>query len=257
MPHSPALTSPWVTISIVSHGDADKIASLLEDLNSHERITRFQIILTDNLGTNLPAFDDFSEASIHVIRNQRPCGFACNHNRAFQLANADYFCVLNPDVLFHESVFDHLITLLEKGITDLVAPLIVDSSGILQDSFRRLPTPLDILKRRWPGYRFSPIPPSANGRIRPDWLAGMFLLMKSETYRKLDGFDESYHMYYEDVDLCTRARLAGLRLLVDTGVSIQHDAQRESRKNLRYLLWHVQSAFRFYNSSVYKQALKL
>jgi len=251
------MAHPWVAISIVSHGDAEKIVSLLESLNSQEHISRFQIILTDNLGTDLPVFDSHTGSSIEVIRNKHAKGFASNHNHAFQLSRGNFFCVMNPDVIFHKAVFDRLIELLETGTADLIAPLITDSKGELQDSYRRLPKPVEILKRRWPGYHFSPIPPDMDGMIRPDWMAGIFLLMKSETFRKLGGFDEGYYLYYEDVDLCSRARLAGLKLLVDTGVSIQHEAQRDSRKSPRYLLWHLQSALRFYNSPIYRQTLKL
>ena len=79
------------------------------------------------------------------------------------------------------------------------------------------------------------------------------MLMASETFRSLSGFDEKYHLYFEDVDFCARAKLAGLKLLVDTNVRVFHDAQRASRNNIIYLLWHIQSAIRFFTSSVYKK----
>jgi N-acetylglucosaminyl-diphospho-decaprenol L-rhamnosyltransferase len=253
---SPPSNKPLVTLSIVSHGDAEKVARLLESLRSCEQNSQFRVILTDNLGDNLPAFDSSAGASFTILRNQRPCGFACNHNQAFRLVETSYFCILNPDVLFEQEVFGHLIALLETDKADIVAPLIVDSNAVVQDSFRALPTPLDIVRRKLPGYRFVPIPPDADDLVRPDWMAGILLLLKSETYRKLNGFDDRYRFYFEDVEFCTRARLAGLKLLVDTGVRIQHDARRASRKSIRYLLWHIQSAFRFYTSPVYKQALR-
>ena len=79
------------------------------------------------------------------------------------------------------------------------------------------------------------------------------MFMRSETYRVLNGFDEKYRLYFEDVDFCARAQLAGLKILVDTNIRIQHDAHHASRKNLIYLFWHIQSAFRFFTSPVYKK----
>jgi len=258
MPKDSALSvKPGVTLSVVSHGDSQKVAMLLESLRAHEPGRQFQIILTDNLGKELPDIEGNAGGSIEIIRNERPQGFARNHNQAFKLARTDYFCILNPDVIFPDEVFDRLISTVEMSGADVVAPLIVDSGGSVQDSFRALPRPLDLVRRRLPGYHPSPIPPDAGGLVRPEWIAGTFMLLKNETYGQISGFDEKYHLYFEDVDFCTRARLLGLRLLVDTRVQLQHDAQRTSQKSLRYLLWHLRSAIRFYSSGVYRRAIRM
>jgi len=248
---------PLVTLSIVSHGDADKVIRLLESLHAWERDISYQLIVTDNLGDDLPPLDGHAGIPVTILRNQRPLGFARNHNQAFRSAGTKYFCVLNPDIFFEQAVFGHLIAMLEKDQADIVAPLIVDANTVVQDSFRALPTPFDLVRRKLPGYIFTLIPRDADGLIKPDWMAGMFLLLKSEAYRRLGGFDERYRIYFEDVDLCTRARLAGLKLLVDPEVRVQHSARRASRSEFRYLLWHIQSALRFFVSPVYRQALRI
>ena len=78
-----------------------------------------------------------------------------------------------------------------------------------------------------------------------------------EIFGALKGFDERYHFYFEDVEFSTRARLAGYRLLLEPAVSAKHDAHRGSRKNLKYLAWHIRSAFRFFTSKTYKKAKEL
>jgi N-acetylglucosaminyl-diphospho-decaprenol L-rhamnosyltransferase len=250
-----------VTVSIVSHGDAKKTKSALESIQIHEQSHKIQIIVTDNLGNDLPELDPSPWASLIILRNQKIMGFAHNHNQAFKLATGKYFCVLNPDILFVEHIFPLLIKRLEREAA-IISPLIIDSSNTIQDSFREFPTPLSILKRRLPGYHFTALPPDDLGIIHPDWIAGMFMFMRSETYCQLGGFDEKYHLYFEDVDFCLRARSLDLPVpgrvlpLVDTNLHIQHNAQRASRKNLRYLLWHLQSAIRFFTSKVYKDTKK-
>ena len=139
----------------------------------------------------------------------------------------------------------------------MIAPKIVDENGTAQDSFRALPSPFEIIRRRLPGYKFKPYQPDHDGLIRPDWLAGMFWLMDSDVYRKLGGMDERYRLYFEDVDFCTRARLAGMKILVDARAQIRHDAQRSSRKNPYYLFLHIWSAIRFFTSPVYRQILRI
>jgi GT2 family glycosyltransferase len=246
---------PLITLSIVSHGDADKIGHLLASLQKHEPDTgRFEIILTDNLGNNLPQFDPGPWESIRTIRSEQQGGFAYNHNRAFEAAKGEYFAILNPDLIFENPVFDELLTSLQTHHADLIAPQIIDTNGIIQDSARSLPTPNELIRRRMPDYDSEGQELDANGFIHPDWIAAMFWLMGSDVYRQLGGMDERYRLYFEDVDFCTRARLKGMKIVVDTKAQVQHDAQRSSRKKLYYLFLHIQSAVRFFTSNVYHQA---
>ena len=242
-----------LTISIVSHGNATDVEQLLSSLLLHEVVNRFQIIVTDNLGNDFP---DSQQENYVVIRNEQPRGFAHNQNNAFLHAEGEYFCVLNPDVVLVQSVFDQLIGRIASGQADIVAPLVVDADGTVQDSFRNLPTPFELFRRRFMKQIHMSQLPTNNGLFSPDWVAGMFVLMKTDTYEQLGGFDEKYHLYFEDVDICVRAKLYGISLFVDTKAKIQHNAHRSSKKSLKYLFWHLKSASQFFLSDVYRQARK-
>jgi GT2 family glycosyltransferase len=247
-----------ITLSIVSHGDADKISRLLASIQRYETdIRRFQIILTDNLKNDLPDFDPLPWHSFHIIRNRQQAGFAKNHNKAFELAQGGYFAILNPDLVFVQPIFERLITRLYNLRADLIAPQLVDENGNAQDSFRSLPTPWEIIRRRLPGYQFETVQADEQGLIQPDWMAGMFWFMRSDVYRQLGGMDERYRLYFEDVDFCARARIKGMKFVVDTRLTVRHDAQRSSRRNLYYLFLHGQSAMRFFRSPVYRQVRSL
>lgn len=246
-----------ITLSIVSHGNAEQIGLLLASLQKQEQtVKRFQLILTDNLKNDLPDFDPTPWASLQVLRNDQQLGFAQNHNNAFKISQGSYFAILNPDLIFARPVFEQLITSLHEHQADVIAPKIVDENGTAQDSFRTMPSPFEIIRRRLPGYKFKPYQPDSEGLIRPDWIAGMFWLMKADVYRQLGGMDQKYRLYFEDVDFCTRARIKGMKLLVDSHLQVRHDAQRSSRRKLYYFFLHTQSAVRFFTSSVYRQALQ-
>jgi len=250
----PASINPLITVSVVSHGNAREVEQLLESLIQHEQGEKLQILVTDNLSNDVP---EMEYENCTVLRNKEPKGFAHNQNVAFRHARGDYFCVLNPDIVFVQSVFDRLVARIDTGHTDIVAPLVIDSQGLFQDSFRDLPTPSELIRRRLGRDTHHVQLAEDIETIRPDWMAGILLLMKAATYEQLGGFDESYYLYMEDVDICTRARLQGLSLLVDAGTKVQHNAHRSSKQKLRYLLWHLQSAWRFFTSPVYKNARKL
>ncbi|MEW6186778.1 MAG: hypothetical protein AB1585_13670, partial [Thermodesulfobacteriota bacterium] len=93
--------------------------------------------------------------------------------------------------------------------------------------------------------------PVGEAVFSPDWVAGIFLLLSSRVFALLNGFDERYFLYFEDVDLCCRIRQAGYRILLDPTVSVVHNARRDSHRKINYLGWHTLSAIRFFSSPVY------
>ena len=252
-------SAPLFTLSIVSHGDADKITRLLDGIRQAEADirNRCQLILTDNLKNELPEYDPADWASFRILRNERQLGFAENHNNAFKHAEGQYFVILNPDLVFERPILERLRISLHDRQADLIAPQIVDETGAVQDSYRPLPTPFELIRRRMPGYIFKPYQPDSEGMIRPDWIAGMFWMLRSETYRQLGGMDEKFFLYLEDVDFCSRARLRGMKVMVDSNIQVRHDAQRSSRRKLYYLYLHTRSALRFFLSPVYRQVCRL
>jgi GT2 family glycosyltransferase len=79
-----------------------------------------------------------------------------------------------------------------------------------------------------------------------DWVAGMFLFFPQAIFREIRGFDEHFFLYYEDVDICARIWLSGRRVMLHPGVSVIHDPRRTSRRNLRYMRWHLSSMLRYF-----------
>ncbi|MFH0933988.1 MAG: glycosyltransferase family 2 protein, partial [Pseudomonadota bacterium] len=120
------------------------------------------------------------------------------------------------------------------------------------DNARNLPAPGEILKKLLGG-KSSVYREEAGKPLEPDWLAGMFLVFPCAVFRELQGFDERYFMYYEDVDICVRLRLAGYRVRLCGGVAAIHEAQRSSHRNLRHLGWHMASMLRFFLSEPYRR----
>jgi GT2 family glycosyltransferase len=93
--------------------------------------------------------------------------------------------------------------------------------------------------------------------ISPDWVGGMFMLLRRETFAAVGGFDARYHLYYEDVDLCARLRLAGYDIRLVPSASAVHLARRQSRRNIRYFLWHLRSVIRYILSGTRRKVAKI
>ena len=242
-----------VSISIVSHAQTKLVSRLLTSLGRYETDLDYELILLENSPGGLDHDWSALDRPVKFVANDKPRGLAHNWNTTFALARGEYFCLMNPDLIFVEPVFPRLIEDIRGGVADIVAPAVYDASGRLQASARELPSAWSIFMRRvTPGYaelENLELLPS-----EPDWIAGMFLLMRSDVYQNLGGMNERYYLYFEDVDFCTRARLAGYQLSVNKRVKVVHDAQRSSRRHPKYLAWHLLSAIRFLSSPVYRQA---
>ena len=231
-----------VSISVVSHRQASLVAPLLESLRALH--TPIEVLLTVNVPEEHAFRDEAGPLTVRVIKNETQKGFAANHNAAFRLSRAGYFCVLNPDIRLAADPFPALIEHLRLQGLGAVGPRVMTPQGSVEDSARPFPTPFTILAKT-----LGAVPPAslpATGVAYPAWIAGMFMLFPRSVYEEAGGFDESYFLYYEDVDLCARLRKLGYRVGYCADVSVIHDARRTSHGDPRYLRWHLASMARFF-----------
>jgi GT2 family glycosyltransferase len=226
------------------------VTKLLADISRHCACERLELILTLNLqDESVPDLNTFA-FPVQLMRNPEPKGFGANHNQAFTRAKGAYFCVLNPDIRLGANPFRALVQTLAGAQVGIAAPLVIGVDGKQEDSARRFPTPLAILKRLLTG-KHETVYVAQGTDYQPDWVGGMFMLLPQTVYRQVNGFDERFFLYYEDVDLCGRLKLQGRNTLLCAGAKVTHDAQRSSHKSLRYLRWHLGSMLRFFTSATF------
>lgn len=247
-----------LTLSIVSHGHHLYVAKLMQQLAGLER-SDFEVILTQNMPEPEPVAFETLPYPVRLIQNPSPKGFGANHNTAFQESNGDYFVILNPDIELPEDPFGPLLKLAERDKMNICAPVILGADGQVEDSARNFPTPYGLFKRllcRLLGRAIAPDTLRQDAdTLQPDWVAGMFVMVARETYQRLGGFNDAYFLYFEDVEFGARARLAGCQILVCKQARVIHQAQRDSHRRLRFMLWHVQSAAKFFVSPSYLRVL--
>jgi N-acetylglucosaminyl-diphospho-decaprenol L-rhamnosyltransferase len=236
-------TAAQLTASVVSHGQTGLVNTLIADLVRHAGPQLKRVVVTMNVPEAEPLHTEGAFFEVVVLRNNRPLGFGANHNRAFRHCETAWFAVLNPDLRLSADALGLLLAKREAK-DGLIAPRILNADGSAADAARRLPTPLRVARRRLQRGPRGPDPDF-------DWLAGMCLLLNSEAFRALGGFDERFYLYCEDADLCMRMQLAGWRVRQVTSVELVHDAQRDSHRSLRYLAWHIASLARLWTSRVF------
>lgn len=244
-----------LSISIVSHGHQNFVQSLIKDL---VRIGRkdMEVILTWNLENEKIEFSQENlPFKLRVICNNVPKGFAENHNAAFRASSGANFVILNPDISLTADPFPALLRVIKENDPAICAPLITDAENQREDSARHFPSPFSLVKKAFTkivgtSTEIDKVPETEN-TYHPDWIAGMFMVIPRNVFVKLNGLHERYHLYYEDVDFCARARCNGIKILVSKKASAIHHAQRKSHRSLRFFKWHLQSATKFFLSSAY------
>lgn len=230
-----------IAVSIVSHGHGVMVANLVAQLLKYPEITQVLVTLNISEVLNLP-----EDRRVQVISNISPRGFSANHNSAFRVITAEYFCPLNPDIELLSNPFTALLAAMTDTNIGMAAPRVDSPAGIQEDSWRRFPTLFSLIKKVL-GKRDGRYPVPADGEVfSPEWVAGMCMLFRSTDYRTLGGFDDGFFLYYEDVDICVRLWKSGRRLVACPGVAVIHDARRDSHRKFQHLRWHLSSMARYF-----------
>jgi GT2 family glycosyltransferase len=204
-----------------------------------------KVLITLNAPEEWP-LDPGLPFDVEILRNAHPTGFGENHNRAFEHCRSEYFAVLNPDLRVSTDPFPALRRCLQDDAVAVAAPVVREADGAVADFARPLVTPWEFVRRRLG------LITRADLAAEPDWIAGMFLAFRREAYAALGGFDRRFFLYCEDVDLCARARLRGMHLVIARDAVVTHHAQRASRRSLRRMIVHLSSLLQLWSSPVYR-----
>lgn len=233
-----------VIVSIVSHNHGNLISELLNDLSRCTNVTK--IIITFNIPEENISIPTSLNNKIIKIYNKLPKGFSSNHNYAFKkYCNSEFFLVLNPDIRFSVDPLPLLINTFENSNCMICAPRVLNIDGSIEDSARYFPKPFTLMLKLF-GHDVTIHPQDVTTNLfKPDWIAGMFMLIKSSWF-KSNLFDENYFLYYEDIDLCLRCWKSGSTVLLNTNVEVVHDARRDSHTKLFFLYLHLRSICYFF-----------
>lgn len=232
-----------VSISVVSHNNREEVIDLILALNKCSGICK--IIVTHNIPEKLIKIKSKINFDLEFIHNKKPKGFGENHNFAFKYCNSDYFVVLNPDIKgLDKNIFLNLIKNAKKNNAKLVAPRIKNLDGSNEDNERIFPNIYNLFL-----YKLLPWRPNLinNKNRKLEWVGGMFMMFHSKSFFKLNGFDEKYFLYFEDVDICVRFKKLNLKISVDSQSFVFHYAKRDSHRKIKYLIWHLKSLLIYIN----------
>jgi GT2 family glycosyltransferase len=216
-----------------------------------------KLYLLDNSPVKL--FDnEFENKNIEYLFCDKNLGFGAGHNLAIEKIKneSEFHLILNPDVTFEANVIINLISKLEKEKeVAMIAPKVLFPNGSHQYSCRRYPRISELLVRRFSIFRKIGNSVASKGEYRDrnlnepffaEYLTGCFHLYKTKDFVKLNGFDERYFLYMEDVDICKKIDILGKKKLYYPKEEIIHVLKQGSAKNFKLFIQHLSSAIKYF-----------
>lgn len=195
-----------------------------------------------------------------VLVTERNLGFGGGVNRGMACCEADMVLVCNSDIVVDRDALAHLIeTLRRDEEAAVVGPQLRAPDGSPSVSARRFPTLTRSYLQAFAGVlapngraarRYRAANQALADRGEVDWVTGACLLVRRAAFQEVGGFDESFFMYVEEVDLCWRLKEAGWRVLHNRSVSVTHVGGVSSAgRPYAMVVAHHRSLWRFCRST--------
>ena len=250
-----------LTASIVLYNTPhSQIDTILSSVANSEYVEKLYIVDNSPSKENQKYFETCPLSSIIEYIPHNNTGYGSSHNIALQKAieaKGDYHIVLNPDIYFESNVLGELIRFMDANSdVGYILPKVVYPNGELQYLCKLLPTPFDLIFRRFMPKTKAIVRLNERYELRhsgydkimnPPCLSGCFMFLQLSTlkYNNL-FFDDRYFMYCEDFDLIRRIHRVA-KTIYYPKVSIVHNHAKESYKNKKMLKIHIQSAIKYFN----------
>ncbi|MGB2127997.1 MAG: glycosyltransferase family 2 protein, partial [Flavicella sp.] len=199
------------------------------------------IVVDNNSSDNSCKYVQTHFPEVVLISNKENVGFSKANNLGVEKAKGEYVLILNPDTIVGEYTFEEILEVAEtqSNLGALGVQLVDGTGAYLPESKRGIPSLQSTLYKMFGvntsknTYYANHLSKTDSGTI--DVLVGAFMLLKTDVYKQVGGFDEDYFMYGEDIDLSYKLLKAGYQNYYLGSSKIIHFKGESTRKDVRYL----------------------
>ncbi len=223
-----------LSIVIVNWNVRSLLEECLRSVFQYAPKDSFEVFVVDNASSDGSA--EMVSASfpvVHLIKNIHNLGFATACNQAIRQACGEYVLLLNPDCQITADAFNGLVSFFDNHPkAGIVGCRILNADDSSQQSIRRFPTILSQIAMMFKVHHLFPRLPLFQNYLAADFdysqtqqvdqpMGAVFLLRKS-MLDTLGLLDEQFFVWFEEVDLCKRAKDAGWEIWYDADVTVVH-----------------------------------
>jgi GT2 family glycosyltransferase len=256
-----------VSIIVISFNTRDLLRECLTSVSREVACLRHELLVVDN-GSNDGSADMVEREfpCINVLRSSTNLGFGNANNLALEQARGRYFVLLNSDAFLARGALARALHHMDANpACALGGGLLVGRDGARQPSARSFHSVvgdaivLTGLAARFPASKafgaFDRTWADPQLPCEVDWVPGAFSIIRPEALRRIGLFDPNFFLYYEEVDLCLRLKLAGFQIWYWPDLVVTHIGGESSRqlKSLEFstgaaqvVLWRMRSTLLYY-----------
>jgi GT2 family glycosyltransferase len=239
-----------LSVILVNFNDRSHLGTCLESVRTAAAGLSGEVILVDNHSEDgSPQFVRESYPWVKLVASGQNAGFAKANNSGIRTSSGRFLLFLNTDtVVPPDSLAALLAELKGRPAAGAIGPALVHGDGRFQVSFGKDIGFFAELRQKLflnPYYKMAL---KRARRVRSvGWLSGACLLARREAVEAAGLFDESFFIYFEDIDLCRRIRDLGLDLLYDPAVRVVHfGGATTAAQRLRSRLFYRESQLYYY-----------
>lgn len=226
-----------LSVIIVNFQRTSDTINLVEQLDRSDslRTANAEIVLVDNDVDSQPLRTwarNRPDIAIHSFGRNR--GFARAVNQGCAISHGEWLLMLNPDIGVSDEFLDRVIEIAESRAvadpnTGVIGFGLDNADGSSQPSAGWFPTLTNVLMGsiRCRAARRCRLRTTCAKEV--PWVTGCCFLVRRACWQELGGFDEDYFLYYEDVDLCRRARNVGWTVWHEPSIRVKHYHPLHSR----------------------------
>lgn len=239
------------SIIIVNWNSGIQLKECVESVkkSSFENSILNKVVVVDNdsKDNSLELVEALNFEKLEIIKNNENLGFGKACNIGAKDSSSDFILFLNPDAMVYEDTFHKLFDYIEKNDNSDVVVYgvqLIGDDGKVQRTCARFPNLSNFLvkvlglnklnSKYFETYHLEEWNHNETKQI--DHVIGAFYLIKREIFNSINGFDERYFVYFEDLDLSKRVHDSGYRTIYLSEIQAYHKGggTSEQVKALRF-----------------------
>ena len=223
-----------LSVIIVNYNGAKYLKQCLDSLYEKLKGIVFEIIIIDNNSADSSCeYILKNYPQVVLILSKENLGFGKGNNKAVQQANGNYLLLINNDTIVLDALLPVLNYLKSNKKIGLVGINMLNADRNYIPAAGNFPnfSNLFLMKKLLEISKEFKKGEFSKSSYEVDWLGGSFLLLSKSIYQQIEGFDEDYFMYVEDVDFCKKIANIGYKRVFLPNYSYIHFVGFTKAKN--------------------------
>lgn len=244
------------SLCIVTYNNRDNICTAVGSVLEKTKGTELQIYICDNASTDgTPDMIEREFPQVKVIRSGENKGFGAGHNLILDMLDSDIHFIVNPDIMLTGDTVTQMCGFMEDNPDIVMAvPKLLYENGEEQFTPKLAPKLKYMVGGRFERFggvfrkwrrEYTLADRNVTEVTDVGFCSGCFIVIRTDIFKKLGGFDERYFLYNEDADLTRMAQKYG-RTVYTPQFSVIHLWERAYMKSHKYFIIQIDSMFKYF-----------